>query len=90
MPITLRLSFACLRIAAGGASVVIYAQFILGWDALAYFAWGLLIAGVGLVGALVLSVFTMISTTRWRRFALAEVGITLFLMACLAFLWAWA
>jgi len=87
MPVALRLSFVCLLVAICGVSVVAYAHFASGWEAIAYFGWGLLIAGAGMFGALVLSGIAMIPKSRWRRIALAEIGVTLFLLLCLAMLW---
>lgn len=87
MPIALRLSLACLLIAAGGVAVLIYAHYASGWDAIAYFGWGLLITGSGLLGSLMLSGIAMIPESRWRRWALIEIGVVLVLLLGLAILW---
>jgi hypothetical protein len=87
MPWVIRLSFLSSAIAAFGISLLIYAHFLSGWDAITYFGWGLLITGSGLLGSLILSAIGMIAKGGWRRFALIECLVCLLLLVGLVILW---
>ena len=87
MPIALRLSLLFILVAIGGVALLVYAHFVNSWDAIAYFASGLIITGGGLLSVLLLAGISMIRKGPWRRFALIEMVIALLLLLGLAVLW---
>ena len=90
MPISLRLSLLFILVTILGFSLIVYAHFVNSWNAIAYFAWGLIITAIGLISTLLLSGISMIKKGPWRRFAVIEVIISLILVVGLAVLWKWA
>lgn len=90
MPMSLRLSLLFALVAILGLLLMVHAHVISGWNAMASFAKGLVVAGVGLSGTLLLAGFSMIKKGPWRRFALIEVLLALVFVVCVGVLWALA
>ena len=90
MPISLRLSLLSVLVAILGFLLIVYAHVVNGWNAIAYFAWGLIMAAIGLISTLLLAGISMIKKGPWRQFALVEILIALILLVCLVVLWKWA
>jgi hypothetical protein len=83
MPWSFRVSLAAFGIFAIGAALIVFAHFRGGWDAIAYFAYGLLIAGVGSFGALLFSIICAVTRPEWRRQSLIAIAVALLLSVAL-------
>jgi hypothetical protein len=81
MPWSFKATIAMFVVFAAGAVLIGFACFESGWQALGHFAWGLLTAGVGLVGGLLFSIICAVTQPTWRRQSLFAGALALLLLA---------
>jgi hypothetical protein len=81
MPWSFKATIAMFVVFAAGAVLIGFACFESGWQALGHFAWGLLTAGVGLVGGLLFSIICAVTKPAWRRQSLFAGALALLLLA---------
>ncbi len=89
MPWSLKAAIAAFVIFALGALLIAFACNESGWQSIGHFVWGLLTAGVGLVGGLLFSIICAVTEPTWRRpslvlcvvSALLLIGLLLFAKA---------
>jgi hypothetical protein len=82
MPWLLRFAIGSLFVFVIGAVMIAWACMSTGWETLSRFAWGLLVAGAGLIGSALLSLTSAVIHPRWRRFSLVlmSASVLLFLL----------
>ena len=83
MPWLLRFAIGSLLLFVIGVIVIVWACVSTGWEAIGRFAWGLLIAGAGLIGSAVLSTTSAVVHRRWRTFSLVLTGASVLLFLLL-------
>ena|SRR5581483_2100961 len=66
MPWSFKVTIAAFVIFGVGSSLIGFACVEGGWGSLGHFAWGLVIAGAGLIGALIFSIVCAITQLEWR------------------------
>ena len=80
MPWSFKAAIAAFVIFACGVLLIAFACLESGWQSIGHFAWGLLIAGVGLVGALLFSIICAVTEPKWRRLSLILGVISILLL----------
>ena len=83
MPWILRFAIGLCLLFVIGAAVIVWACVSQGWEAIGRFAWGLLIAGAGLIGSALFSTASAVTHQRWRTFSLALLGASVLLFLLL-------
>ena len=86
MPWILKIAIGSFFVFLIGAMMIAWACMSTGWETLSRFAWGSLIAGVGLIGSALLAMLSALIHPGWRRFSLAVMtGSVVLLIALLIF-----
>ena len=80
MPWSFKAVNATLVIFVLGVALIAFACFESGWESIGHFAWGTLIAGVGLIGSLLFSIICAITQPAWRRLSLVLVVVSVLLL----------
>jgi hypothetical protein len=80
MPWSFKAAIAALAIFVLGDLLIAFACFESGWESLGHFAWGTLIAGVGLIGSLLFSIICAAMQPTWRRSSLVLVVVSVLLL----------
>jgi hypothetical protein len=83
MPWSFKAALAAFGIFAIGAALIVFAHFKGRWESIAYFAYGLLTAGVGSFGALFFSVICAVTRPEWRRGSLIAIALAVLLSIAL-------
>ena len=83
MPWILRLAIGSLFVFVIGGMMIAWACMSTGWETLSRFAWGSLIAGVGLIGSALLAVLSALIHQAWRRFSLVLMSASVVLLLAL-------
>ena len=83
MPWSFKATLVAFAIVALGAALIVFAHFQGGWEAITYFAYGLLTAGAGSFGALLFSMVCGVTRPDWRKQSLIAIGIALLLSVAL-------
>jgi hypothetical protein len=81
MPWSFKATIAAFVIFIVGGSLIGFACVEGGWQSLGHFAWGVLIAGVGLIGALLFSIVCAATQPAWRRHSLIAGALAVLLFA---------
>ncbi len=81
MPWSFKATIAGFVIFIVGGSLIGFACFESGWESLGHFAWGVVIAGAGLIGSLLFSVICAVTQPAWRRHSLMT-GVLAILVFC--------
>jgi hypothetical protein len=90
MPLSFQVTLAGFGIFVIGAALIVFAHFHGGWEAITFFACGLLTAAVGSFGALAFSILCTVTHPEWRRESVIAIllavslAVTLFLVARVA------
>ena len=87
MPSSFKAALAAFVIFGLGAALIVFAHFQGGWEAITYFAYGLLTAGAGLFGALVFSIICAVIRPEWRRPSLIAIALAVSLAGALFLVW---
>jgi len=83
MPWLLRFAMGSLLVFVLGALMIGWACMSTGWETLSRFAWGCLIAGIGLIGSALLSMLSAVLHQAWRRFSLVFMSVSVLLFLAL-------
>ncbi len=83
MPWSFKAALSAFGIFAVGAALIVFAHFQNRWAAIAYFAYGLLTAGVGSFGALLFSIICAVTRPEWRRQSLIAIALAVLLSVAL-------
>ena len=81
MPWSFKATIASFVVFGVGSSLIGFACFESGWGSLGHFAWGLVISGAGLVGALTFSIACAATQPAWKRPCLMT-GVLAILLFC--------
>jgi len=87
VPWTYKAAITGLVVFLAGAGLLVAACVTRGWEALGLFAWGVLLAASGLLGALIFSVVCAAQAPTWRTRALLTSAGTLAVLVALYFFW---
>ena len=87
MPRSFKATLAAFAIFALGAALIVFAHFQGGWEAITYFAYGLLTAGVSLFGALFFSIICAVTRPEWHISSLIAVALAVLLSVALFLVW---
>ena len=87
MPWSFKATLAAFAIFALGAALIVFAHFRGGWEAITYFAYGLVTAGMGLFGALFFSIICAVTRPEWRRQSLIAIALAVLLSVALFLVW---
>ncbi|HEU0209668.1 MAG TPA: hypothetical protein VFQ78_11905 [Candidatus Udaeobacter sp.] len=85
MPWSFKATIAAFFIFGLGSSLIGFACLESGWETLRHFAWGLGIAGAGLVGALIFSIVCAATQLAWRTRSLITGALAILLICGLIF-----
>jgi len=81
MPWCFKATIAAFVVFGVGSSLIGFACFEHGWESLGHFAWGFVVAGAGLVGALIFSFVCAVTQPAWRTRSLVT-GVLAILLFC--------
>ena len=83
MPWILRFAIGAFFVFVIGTLMIAWACVSTGWETLSRFAWGCLIAGVGLIISALLAMLSAVINKQWRRFSLVLMTASVLLLLAL-------
>jgi hypothetical protein len=87
MPWSFKAALAAFVVFAIGAALIVFAHFQGRWEAIAYFAYGLLTTAAGSFGALFFSTICAVTRPAWRRRSFIAIALAVLLSVTLFVVW---